>query len=37
VSLDGAAGAAPVDLSTSRHRFDLTEGAEVTIGPWHAA
>lgn len=37
VFLDGGVGAVPVDLSTSRHRFDLIEGAEVTIGPWHAA
>ena len=36
VSLNGAAGAARVDLSTSRSRFDLIEGAEVTIGRWHA-
>jgi len=31
--LAGGVGAVPVDLSTSRKRFDLIEGAEVTIGP----
>ena len=37
VFLDGGVGAVPVDLSTSRNRFDLVDGAEVTIGPWRAA
>jgi len=37
VFLDGGVGAVPVYLSTSRDRFDLIDGAEVTIGPWRAA